>query len=61
MTPEALAKIWQPFFTTRASGRGPGLAVPYRIIREHGGVVGAQSAPGRGTTGTIVLPLQAAP
>jgi signal transduction histidine kinase len=61
MTPEALARIWEPFYTTKTSGTGLGLAVTHRIIREHGGTVAVQSAPGRGTTFTIVLPLQSDP
>jgi PAS domain S-box-containing protein len=59
MTPEVLAKIWEPFYTTKTSGTGLGLAVTHRIIREHGGTVEVQSAPGSGTTFTIMLPLQA--
>jgi two-component system NtrC family sensor kinase len=61
MPPEALAKIWQPFYTTKTSGTGLGLVVTHRIIREHGGSVDVQSTPGHGTTFTIVLPLRSGP
>jgi signal transduction histidine kinase len=61
MPPETLARIWEPFYTTKTSGTGLGLSVAHRIIREHGGAVAVQSAPGRGTTFTIVLPIHSAP
>jgi signal transduction histidine kinase len=57
MGPEGLAKLWEPFYTTKASGTGLGLSVSHKIIREHGGVVDVLSAPGRGTTFNIHFPL----
>ena len=57
MPPEVLARIAEPFFTTKATGTGLGLSVSYTIIREHGGTVQADSGPGRGTTFTITLPV----
>ena len=56
MSPEILAKLSEPFFTTKPSGSGLGLSVSYTIIREHGGTVQVRSAPGRGTTFTILFP-----
>lgn len=55
---EALARIYDPFFTTKGVGRGTGLglAVTYGIVQEHGGRITAESAPGQGTTFRIVLP-----
>jgi signal transduction histidine kinase len=57
MGPEGLAKLWEPFYTTKASGRGLGLSVSHKIIREHGGIVDVLSAPGHGTTFDIQFPL----
>ena len=56
MSPEILAKVSEPFFTTKPSGSGLGLSVSYTIIREHGGTVDVQSEPGRGTTFTLRFP-----
>jgi PAS domain S-box-containing protein len=61
MGPEQLRKVWEPFYTTKASGTGLGLSVSHRIIQEHGGTVDVQSEPGRGTTFVIVLPLHSPP
>jgi signal transduction histidine kinase len=54
--PEELEKIWEPFYTTKSSGTGLGLAVSHRIIREHGGTVEVQSGVGVGITFTIRFP-----
>ena len=56
MSPEILAKLSEPFFTTTPSGSGLGLSVSYTIIREHGGTVDVRSEPGRGTTFTLRFP-----
>jgi hypothetical protein len=56
MAADVLARIAQPFFTTKSHGTGLGLSVSYTIIREHGGGVEVTSEPGRGTTFTITLP-----
>jgi PAS domain S-box-containing protein len=57
MGPEGLAKLWEPFYTTKAAGTGLGLSVSRSIIEEHGGVVNVRSAPGSGTTFTLEFPL----
>ncbi|AXK71056.1 PAS domain S-box protein [Lysobacter sp. TY2-98] len=58
MTEEVLAHAWEPFYTTKASGHGTGLGLSmvYGFIRQSGGHVHLQSAPGRGTTVTLYLP-----
>jgi len=57
MNEEQLQQIFVPFFTTKAQGTGLGLAVVQQIVIEHGGHVECESAPGKGSTFTIVLPL----
>ena len=59
MTPQTLARVFEPFFTTRPLGQGTGLgmSMTHGIITAHGGVIEATSSPQRGTTWTIRLPL----
>lgn len=51
-------KIFQPFFTTKASGQGTGLglSLSYDIIKTHGGELILETEPGKGSTFTITLP-----
>ncbi len=53
---EDIAKIFQPYFTTKEAGIGLGLAITERIIKEHGGVIDVESEVGKGTTFTVRLP-----
>jgi signal transduction histidine kinase/CheY-like chemotaxis protein len=59
ISPENLKKIFNPFFTTKPVGKGTGLGLSlcYGIIREHGGNISAQGAPGKGATFIIELPV----
>ena len=56
--PDHIDKIFSPFFTTKAVGKGSGLglSVCYGIIESFGGTMGVNSEPGEGTTFTISLP-----
>ncbi len=55
---EHLARIYDPFFTTKAIGRGTGLglSISYGIVREHGGDIHCDSVVGQGTRFTLSLP-----
>ncbi|HEX5707765.1 MAG TPA: ATP-binding protein, partial [Pyrinomonadaceae bacterium] len=52
-----LARIFEPFFSTRTKGTGLGLWVTQDIVRHHGGRIEVTSAEGRGTTFNIILPV----
>ncbi|MCI4625023.1 MAG: ATP-binding protein [Candidatus Magnetoovum sp. WYHC-5] len=55
--PANMVKIFYPFFTTKKDGAGLGLAMVYRIVNEHRGVVNVTSKPGEGASFLVVLPL----
>lgn len=57
MTPEALAKAFQPFFSTKAGGTGLGLPTTKKIVEAHGGTIDVQSELNRGTKFTVRLPV----
>jgi two-component system NtrC family sensor kinase len=56
---ESLTRIFEPFYTTKAPGRGTGLGLPVcqRIIEQHGGRISVESQPGAGTRFTVLLPV----
>ena len=49
-------KVFNPFFTTKASGTGLGLALTHKFVEDHGGTVSFESVPGQGTTFRGTLP-----
>jgi len=53
---EKMSKLFQPYFTTKASGSGLGLLIVRRIVREHGGEIEIESNEGKGVRVTINLP-----
>jgi signal transduction histidine kinase len=61
MTPEEIRGAFEPYYSTKDAGLGLGLALTRKIVSDHGGAIDLDSAPGRGTTARIVLPLAAEP
>jgi len=59
MSPETLDRLFDPFFSTKLTGRGLGVPVVMGIVRAHDGACSVASALGRGTTFRVYLPLVA--
>ncbi|MBV2234772.1 MAG: PAS domain-containing protein [Sterolibacterium sp.] len=59
MTPDVLARLFEPFFTTRVEGTGLGLAIARGVARAHNGNIDVRSTPGHGTEFIVTLPLRA--
>jgi signal transduction histidine kinase len=58
MPKAVIARVFEPFFTTRKVGEGTGLglSVSYGLVKAHGGEIHVESEEGRGTTFTVILP-----
>ncbi len=58
VSPEHLERLCDPFFTTKQEqgGTGLGLAITYNLVRDHGGNLTFESAPGQGTRARVTLP-----
>jgi signal transduction histidine kinase len=57
MTPDVLARVGEPFFTTRAQGTGLGVHLSRQLVQGAGGTLELSSTPGAGTTVQVTLPL----
>jgi PAS domain S-box-containing protein len=56
MTPDTLSRIFDPFFSTKFTGRGLGLAAVMGIVRSHHGLIRVHTAPGEGTAFRVLFP-----
>ena len=57
MSEEKMAKIFEPYYTTKATGTGLGLTTVYKIIKEFSGEINVKSEEKKGTSFTIMLPV----
>ncbi len=57
IAPEAVAKIFDAYYSTKSGGTGLGLAITRRVVQEHRGKISVSSEPGKGTVFSIALPV----
>jgi two-component system nitrogen regulation sensor histidine kinase NtrY len=60
IAPDAVGRVFEPYFTTKAHGTGLGLAIVRQTILDHGGTITAGNAPGGGAVFTVTLPVERA-
>lgn len=57
MDSDTVAKVFEPYFTTKANGTGLGMTMVYKIVKEFSGEITVNSKPGEGTEFTLIFPL----
>ncbi len=63
MAPEVMARVFDPFFSTRRTGEGAGLglSMAHSVVKALGGSISVRSAPGKGATFRVELPVAGPP
>ncbi len=61
MSEETARNLFNPFYTTKGKGTGLGMATVKRIVDEHGAAITVESAPNKGTSFTILFPIERTP
>ena len=59
IAPHEKDRIFEPFYTTKDGGTGLGLSIVHKIIENHDGVIKVESEVGKGSTFTLLIPIQA--